>query len=147
MTHCLKKKLKKNHLYGGWFVPFRLFVISWRRRKDTKLHLFVFSTLPRNNEKTQICVFSASPRNNEKTKRRKISEYLLLRSETSSRNTRSSSNLDDYIELPRHIKEMKDKESFKVNAKKHLKEKGLDKHNYEFHFYWDVKIDISSFFL
>ena len=31
------------------------FVISWRRRKDAKLHLFVFSTSQRNNEQTQIC--------------------------------------------------------------------------------------------
>ena len=84
-----------------------------------------------------------------------LSEHFLLRSETSSRNTRSSSNLDyivprirtcesgsffyqgikNWNELPRHIKEIKGKESFKVNVKKHLMDKGLDKHNCDFHFY------------
>ena len=38
-------------------------------------------------------------------------------------------------ELPRHVKECKGKESFKENVKKHLMEKGLKKHNCEFHFY------------
>ena len=61
----------------------------------------------------------------------------------SSRNTRSSSNLDyivprirtcesrsffyqgikNWNELPRHIKKIKGKESFKINVKKHLMEK------------------------
>ena len=34
--------------------------------------------------------------------------------------------------------EIRGKESFKVNVKKHLMKKGLDKHNCEFHFYLDV---------
>ena len=69
-----------------------------------------------------------------------LSEHFLLRSETSSRNTRLSSNLDynvprirscepgsffyqgikNWNELPRHIKEIKGKESFKINVKNHL---------------------------
>ena len=126
-----------------------------------------------------------------------LCEHFLLRSEVSSRSTRSSSNLDfivpriktcesgsffyqgiknwnelpkhikemkgkrsssnlDFIaprlktcesgsffyqgiknwnELPKHIKEMKGKQGFKEGVKKHLMEKGLDKHNCDFYFY------------
>ena len=84
-----------------------------------------------------------------------LCEQFILRSEVSTRHTRSSSNLDfivpriktcesgsffyhgikNWNELPRHIKECKSKESFKENVKKHLMEKGLEKHNCEFHFY------------
>ena len=84
-----------------------------------------------------------------------LCENFLLRSEVSSRSTRSSSNLDfivpriktcesgsffyqgikNWNELPKHIKEMKGKQSFKEGVKKHLMEKGLDKHNCDFYFY------------
>ena len=43
--------------------------------------------------------------------------------------------IKNWNELPRHVKECKGKESFKENVKKHLMEKGLKKHNCEFHFY------------
>ena len=84
-----------------------------------------------------------------------LCEHFLLRSEVSSRSTRSSSNLDfivpriktcesgsffyqgikNWNELPKNIKEIKGKQSFKEGVKKHLMEKGLDKHNCDFYFY------------
>ena len=74
----------------------------------------------------------------------------------SCRSTRSSSNLDfivpriktceseaffyqavkNWNDLPRDIKECKNREAFKKNVKEHLMKKGLDRFNCDFHFYW-----------
>ena len=83
-----------------------------------------------------------------------LSENFDLRSK-SCRSTRSSSNLDfivpriktceseaffyqavkNWNDLPRDIKECKNREAFKKNVKEHLMKKGLDRFNCDFHFY------------
>ena len=91
----------------------------------------------------------------DEAKKNKITIETSVFEEQICRHTRSSSNLDfivprvktcesgsffyhgikNWNELPRHVKECKGKDSFKENVKKHLMEKGLKKHNCEFHFY------------
>ena len=62
--HCCNFKIKLLSVeYGGWFVPFRLFVISWRRWKNEaeNTQFIVFS--PRNNKiTTKLCEITTSMR-------------------------------------------------------------------------------------
>ena len=64
LTHFENKNQSWLNLYGGWFVPFRYFLISWRGRKDE-------------GEKTQNCVFLSILLRHEITKRRKFASFRL----------------------------------------------------------------------
>ena len=84
-----------------------------------------------------------------------LRENFVLKSNVSTRHTRSSSNLDfvvpfiktcqsgtfyysgikDWNELPKEVKVIKSKDAFKKSVKKLLLDKGISRHNSEFIFY------------
>ena len=61
--------------------------------------------------------------------------FIVPRIKTCESGSFFNQGIKNWNELPKHIKEMKGKQSFKEEVKKHLMEKGLDKHNCDFYFY------------